>query len=121
AGGTPEGAGEVGDDGALLPRCVADAGGGVRREAGSGRRDVEQGDTELDGGAARPQVEDRQLLLRVDAEHHDAAGAVQVGDRRVRQAERDVGGQAVAELRVDVVGAQHALGEAGPDVGVLVG
>ena len=37
------------------------------------------------------------------------------------QAEHDLGGQAVAELGVDVVGAEHALGELGPGVGVLVG
>ena len=81
---------------------------------------LDQRHAELDRGAPGAQVEDRQLLLGVDAEHDDAAGPVEVGDRRVRQAERDVGGQAVAQLRVDVVGAQHALGEAGPHVGVLV-
>ena len=38
-----------------------------------------------------------------------------------RQAEHDLGGEAVAELAVDVVGAEHALGQLGPRVGVLVG
>ena len=36
------------------------------------------------------------------------------------QPEDDLGGQAVAELAVDVVGADHALGELGPGVGGLV-
>ena len=50
-----------------------------------------------------------------------AARVIDVGDRRARQAEHDLRGEAVGELGVDVVGAEHALGEARPRVRVLVG
>ena len=67
------------------------------------------------------EVQHRELLPQVGCDQHDRAGAVEVGDGGAGEAEHDLGGQAVAELRVDVVGAEHALGEAGPHVGVLVG
>ena len=48
-------------------------------------------------------------------------GGAGLVDRGARQAEHDLGGEAVGQLGVDVVGADDALGELGPGVGVLVG
>ena len=76
----------------------------------------------FDDGVAEPQEQDRQLLLGVGAEHeHGAAGAADLVDGGPGQAEHDLGREAVAELGVDVVGAEHALGQLGPGVGGLVG
>ena len=71
---------------------------------------------------AQPEEEDRELLLQVGGEQeHRAAGRAHLVDGGAREAEHDLGRQPVAELGVDVVGAEHALGELGPGVGALVG
>ena len=73
-------------------------------------------------GMPKPQEEDRELLLQVRCEQqHRAAGCAHLVDRGSREAEDDLGGETVTELRVDVVGAEDALGELGPRVGALVG
>ena len=64
-----------------------------------------------------PQAEeqDGQLLLQIRADQqHGATGRADVIDRGPGEAEHDLRGQPVAELRIDVVGAQHALGQLGP-------
>ena len=64
----------------------------------------------LDDRVAQPQEEDRQLLLEVGAEQQDgAAGRAGLVDGGPGQAEHDLGRQAVAELGVDVVGAETPL------------
>ena len=84
-------------------------------------REVDERHAELHRGAAHAQVEHRELLLEVGPEQHDRGGAVAVGDLGARQAEHELGREAVAELRVDVVGADHALHQAGERVRVFVG
>ena len=76
----------------------------------------------FDDGVAQPEEQDRQLLLEVGRQHEDGAALGEgLVDGGPRQAEHGLGGQAVAELGVDVVGADDALGQLGPGVGVLVG
>jgi hypothetical protein len=48
-------------------------------------------------------------------------GGARLVDRRLGQAQHHLGGQAVAHLAVDVVGAQHDAGQLRPRVRVLVG
>ena len=59
--------------------------------------------------------------LRSGPRRGRAARGAGLVDRGARQAEHDVGGEPVAELGVDVVGAEHALGQLGPGVRRLVG
>ena len=103
------------------PGACAQHRGDVAGETARPRGDLDDRYAELHRGASHPEVENRQLLPQVGRDEHDCASAVEVGDGGAGKAEHDLGGQAVAELRVDVVGADHALGEAGPHVGVLVG
>ena len=100
---------------------VAQHRGDVARESAGARGELDHRHAQLDRGAAHAQVQDRELLAEVGGDEHDAPGAVDVGDGRAGETEHDVGGEPVAELRVDVVGAEHALGQARPHVGVLVG
>ena len=105
------------------------AGAVAQRRRGVARsRPVASGDSSttltpsVDDGVAQPQVQDRQLLLEVGAEQeHRAAGArtprrssPAAGRARPRPAGRRRAG-------VDVVGADHALGQLRPGVGGLVG
>ena len=85
-----------------------------------GDREVDDRHAEVDRGPAHAQVENRQLFLQIGTEEHDRGGAVAVADLGARKPEHDLGREAVAELRVDVIGAEHALGEPGPHVRVLV-
>ena len=85
-----------------------------------GGREVDDRHTELHGGPAHAQVQHRQLFLEHGAEQHDRGGPVAVGDPRAGKTEHHLGRQPVAELGVDVIGAEHALGEPGPRVGVFV-
>ena len=95
---------------------------GQRREAGRVRRHLDDLDAVVDHRVAQAQEQDRQLLLEVGAEEqHRAAGRAHLVDRGAREAEHQLGRQAVAELGVDVVGADDALGQLGPGVGGLVG
>ena len=84
------------------------------------RCEVDERDTELLGRALDAQEQDRELLLQVGTEQHDRGRGVDVGDLGTREPEHDLGGQAVAELRVDVVGADDALREPRPRVRVFV-
>ncbi len=70
----------------------------------------------------QPKEQDGQLLLQIWAQQeHGAARRADLVDGGARQPEDDLGGQTVAELGVDVVGADDAFGELGPGVGGLVG
>ncbi len=94
----------------------------VRREAGGGGADLDDAGAVGGRGVAEPQVQHRQLLLRVGPEvEHGRAGSADLVDGGAGQAERDLGGESVAELRVDVVGADDPLGELRPGVLRLVG
>ena len=115
-----QGVGEHLDGSARVAGVVAQHRRRVPGEAVLAGRHVEEGDAEVDRGVPDPEVEDGDLGLEVGGEEHDGSRPVQVGDRGPAHTEHDVGGEAVAELGVDVVGAQHPLGEAGPEVGVLV-
>ena len=105
----------------LLPGEVPHGGRRVLRETVVDRAHVDDRDAEVDRRAPHPQVQDRQLLLEVRGEQHDRGRAVEVGDGRAGQPEHELRREAVAELGVDVVGADDALGEPRPRVGVLVG
>ena len=103
--------------------------GGVRQgvgrqlgDPGAGGDDLDQRGAVLDHGVAQAQVEDGQLFLDVDAHHDDgAAGSAGLVDGGPGQAEDDLRWQAVAQLAVDVVGPDDALGQLGPGVGGFVG
>ena len=69
------------------------------------RGELDDRDAVADHGVAEAQEEDRQLLLQVGREQqHGAARRADLVDRGARQPEHDLGGEPVAELRVDVVG-----------------
>ena len=72
-------------------------------------------------GVAQPQVEDRELVLDVRGQGDDQRRGRRLVDGGPGQAEDGGGGQAVAQLGVDVVGAERQPGHLGPGVGVLVG
>ncbi len=84
------------------------------------RCEIDKRNAELLGHALDAQEQDRELFLQVGAEQHDRGRGVDVGDLGTRQPEDHLGRQAVAELRVDVVGADDALREPRPHVRVLV-
>ena len=65
-------------------------------------------------------AEDRNLITQIVIEYDDRARAIEIGDLGPVHTQHEVCRQAVAELRVDVVGTDHALGEHRPDVRVLV-
>ena len=105
-----------------LARAVAHRGDRVLVEAGGCGREHDDLHPVLDDRVAQPQVQDRQLLLQVGTEQEDrASGRAHLVDRRAREAQHGGRRQAVAELRVDVVGADDALGQLGPGVRRLVG
>ena len=71
---------------------------------------------------AEPQEQDGQLLLGVGSDDdHGAPGRAHLVDGGAGQPQCHLGGQAVAELGIDVVGADDALGQLRPGVGILVG
>ncbi len=122
----PAAAGRIGGEGGRHGRRTA---GGVGQRlggdvggAGAGRHDLDQPRTVLHDGVPQPEEQHGQLLLHVDADDDDggtrSAGLVDGG---AGQGEQGVRGEPVAELAVDVVGADDALGQLGPGVGGLVG
>ncbi len=86
-----------------------------------GRGEIDQRNLQLYRGAPNAQMQDRELLFEIRTEQHDRGGAVAVGDLGARNAEHELGGKPVADLGVDVVGADHALHQPGERVGVFVG
>lgn len=93
---------------------------GQRREASAEWRHLHERHV---AGADRPpqaQEEAAELLAQVTCERqHGAARPAGVRDRGSRQGAHQLGGQAVAQLRVDVVGADEALGQLHPGVLIL--
>ena len=109
--------------------------------AAGGRREVSPGvgreragawpDRDDPGGVpsprlAEPKVEDRDLLLGVEADHEDGAGGLDVvvgGSRHPRQRGQEVAFVGIGEPgpEIDVVGAERDAGVLGQGVGVLVG
>ena len=103
-------------------RAVHEGGGGEVGEAAALGAELDDGGAVAHHRVAQAEEEDRQLLLEVGGEEeHRAARRADVVDGRPRQAEDDLRRQPVAELGVDVVGADDALGQLGPRVGALVG
>ena len=100
-----------------LQRCL--------RERGDPRgawRDLEQGDAIVLRRMTQTEEEHRELLLRIGTEQeHGAARGAEFVDGGAGQTQCRFGRKTIGELGVDVVGAEHALGELGPGVGVLVG
>ena len=94
--------------------------GGASGVSGVGRGDSSMSAGRVDHRVAQPQEEDGQLLRRSPASS-DQARAARLVDRGPRQAEHQLGRQPVAQLGVDLVGADDALGQLGPGVGRLVG
>ena len=94
---------------------------GQRGERGRGGRDLEQLRVAADHGLAQAQEEDGQLLAQVAGQGQEHRGGAGLVDGGPGQAEHQVGGEAVAQLGVDRVGADDALGQLGPGVGGLVG
>ena len=103
-------------------RAVQQRGGGQLGHRRALRGELDDGDAVADDRVAEAQEEDRQLLLEVGGEEQDgAARGADLVDRGAGEAEHELGGKPVAELGVDVVGADDALGQLGPGVGALVG
>jgi hypothetical protein len=100
---------------------VAEGHLGVAGQARADSGDLDQGNLQVDGRPLDPEVRDRQLFLEVRGEDDDRPGRVAVGQEGPGHPVHHLGRQPVTELAVDVVGLEHALGQAGPGVGVLVG
>ena len=111
---------EVVDRGDLLAGAVGHLAPGVWRQAGGARGDLDHPAAPLLRRIAHAQEEHGQLFFEVDAEHHDGRGRGGLGDRGARQGE-DLRRQPVAELGVDVGGAEHLAGQLGPGERILVG
>ena len=95
---------------------------GDLRQARRTRCQLDERGAVLDDRVTQAQVERPQLLFRVRAEQHDdATWRAGVVDRGARQPQHEIGRQTVTQLTVDVVGAEHALGELGPCVRSLIG
>ena len=74
-----------------------------------------------DHGLAQAEEQDRQLLAQVAGQRHEDRGGAGLVDGGPGQPQHQLGREAVAELGVDRVGADDALGQLGPGVGGLVG
>ena len=70
---------------------------------------------------AQAEVQDGEFLFEVRGQGHDEGGGAGLVDCGPRQGGHHLSREPVAQLGVDVVGAQHCPGELGPGVGVLVG
>ena len=93
-----------------------------RCEAGGDRAELDDLHAAVDDGVAQPEEEHRQLFFHVGADDDDRrAGSADVVDRGLRQTDDRDTGKPVVELRVDVVGADDALGQLRPGVGRFVG
>ena len=76
----------------------------------------------MDDRVTEAQVEGAEFLLGIRPEQDNgAAGSAGLVDGRPWQGQEQVGGKAVSQLRIHVVGSQHALGELRPRVLSLVG
>ena len=96
-------------------------GGGQCGQCGRRRRQFDQG-RGADHRLAQAQEETGQFLAAGRRPAVTRTGAAQRGvDRGPGQAEHQIGREAVAQLGVDRVGAEDALGQLGPGVGGLVG
>src|SRR5262249_49280344 len=81
---------------------------------------VDERNTKFGDGTTHAQVQNRHFLLQVGAEEHDDARTIAVTDFGAPHADNHLGREAVAELRVDIVGADDTPGEARPRVRVFV-
>ncbi len=104
-----------------VTRADAQAGGRQRSQRGRGRRDLEEGRGARDDRLAQAEEEDGQLFAQVAGQGQEQRRPARVVDGGPGQPEHHVGGEPVAQLRVDRVGADDALGQLGPGVGGLVG
>ncbi len=96
-------------------------GRGERGDAARGRRDLDDLRAVPDPGVPQTQVQHAEFFLDVVGVHQDrAARGTGLGDGRPRQTEDQPGVEPVVELGVDVVGADHTLGELRPRVLRLV-
>ncbi len=117
--------GRVAGEGAGHLRRVARADAQRRRgqcaEGGGSRRDLDQPGVAADHGLAQAEEENGELLAQVAGQGHEDRRRAGLVDGRPGQAQHEIGGKPVAQLGVDRVGADDALGELGPGVGGLVG
>ena len=96
--------------------------GGQLGERRGHRGQLDDGGLVAGDGVADAQEQDRQLVLGVGADDQQgAAGGAGLVDGGLGQRRHHGGREAVAELGVDGVGADDALGQLGPGVGGLVG
>ena len=75
----------------------------------------------VDDRRPEPEEQHRELLAHVPRQHDDGIRRHGLVDGGPGQADAHLGGQAVAQLGVDRVGAEDPLGQLGPGVGPLVG
>jgi hypothetical protein len=107
--------------GQRVARAIAQRVGRQARRGGLGRRQLHDLDIVVEHGVPQPEEQDRQLFLGVGPQQqHGTAGPAGVVDGGRRQPEHSLGRQAVAQLGVDVVRSDDALGELHPGIGVLV-
>ena len=96
--------------------------GSDRAETGAGRGQLDQCGAVVDDGVTQAKEQRPEVFLGVGTDEDDgAARGAGLVDRGARQTQHRLGRKAVAELRIDMVGAEHALGELGPGVLRLVG
>ncbi len=89
-----------------------------RRGPGGELHDAQAG---VEDRASKPQVQHGQLFFEIGGDQDHGRRRACVGDRRLREAQHHLGGEAVAELGVHVVGLPHALGQLRPRVALFVG
>ena len=91
-------------------------------ETGAGRGQLDQCGAVVDDGVTQAKEQRPEVFLGVGTDEDDgAARGAGLVDRGARQTQHRLGRKAVAELRIDMVGAEHALSELGPGVLRLVG
>ena len=96
--------------------------GSDRAETGAGRGQLDQRGAVVDDGVTQAKEQRPEVFLGVGTDEDDgAARGAGLVDRGARQTQHRLGRKAVAELRINMVGAEHALGELGPGVLRLVG
>ncbi len=119
--GISTGSGEGAGQGGGLTGAIREHRGGELAEGPGARRELDDGNVPVDSGTTQAEEQDRQFFSQIAGQHHHARRRARLVDGGPGKAEHDLGGQSVAELGVDRVGADHGLGELGPRVGVLVG
>ncbi len=104
-----------------VARADAQGRGRQRAQRGRGGGDLDQRGRAAGHRLAQAEEQDRELLAQVTGQRDEDGRRAGLVDGGPGQTEHHIGGQAVAELRVDGVRADDALGQLRPGVGRFVG